>query len=138
MAQKVLSRFGICSKYMHLPITLYCDNSGVVANSKESRSHKRDKHIKRKYYLIREIVQRGDIIIKQIVSEHNIVDPFTKALTAKVFGGDLVSLGLRVVQTRTNGRKNYEVSDTLVYCIYMLFLYKLNIMYIYSLKFQSK
>ncbi|KAL0554623.1 hypothetical protein IC582_008549 [Cucumis melo] len=30
---------------MHLPITLYCDNSGAVANSRESRSHKRGKHI---------------------------------------------------------------------------------------------
>ena len=28
-------------------ITLYCDNSGAVANSKEPRSHKREKHIER-------------------------------------------------------------------------------------------
>ena len=41
---------------MHLPITLYCDNSGAVANSKELRSHKCDKHIERKYHLTREIV----------------------------------------------------------------------------------
>ena len=37
---------------MSMPITLYCDNSGVVANSKEPRSHKRGKHIKCKYHLI--------------------------------------------------------------------------------------
>ena len=37
-------------------ITLYCDNSGAIANSKEPRSHKRGKHIERKYHLIREIV----------------------------------------------------------------------------------
>ncbi|KAA0048611.1 gag/pol protein [Cucumis melo var. makuwa] len=30
---------------MHLPITLYCDISGAVANSIEPRSHKREKHI---------------------------------------------------------------------------------------------
>ncbi|KAL0533292.1 hypothetical protein IC582_030105 [Cucumis melo] len=30
---------------MHLPITLYYDNSGAVANSREPRSHKRGKHI---------------------------------------------------------------------------------------------
>ena len=41
-------------------ITLYYDNSGAVANSKEPRSHKRGKHIKRKYHLIREIFNRGD------------------------------------------------------------------------------
>ena len=37
------------------PLTLYCDNSEAVANSKEPRSHKRGKHIERKYHLIREI-----------------------------------------------------------------------------------
>ncbi|TYK04057.1 gag/pol protein [Cucumis melo var. makuwa] len=42
---------------MNLSITLYCDNSGTVANSKEPRSHKREKHIKWKYHLIRKIVQ---------------------------------------------------------------------------------
>ncbi|KAA0054700.1 gag/pol protein [Cucumis melo var. makuwa] len=47
---------------MNLPITLYCDNSGIVANSKEPHNHKRGKHIERKYHLILEIVQRGDVI----------------------------------------------------------------------------
>ena len=42
---------------MYFPITLYCDNSGAIANSKEPRSHKRGKHIERKYHLIREIVE---------------------------------------------------------------------------------
>ncbi|KAA0034970.1 gag/pol protein [Cucumis melo var. makuwa] len=45
---------------MNLSITLYCDNSETVANSKEPRSHKRGKRIERKYHLIREIVQRRD------------------------------------------------------------------------------
>ena len=42
-------------------ITLYYDNSGVVANAKEPRSHKRGKHIERKYHLLQEIVHRGDV-----------------------------------------------------------------------------
>ena len=85
---------------MNLPITLYCDNSGAVANSKEPRSHKRGKHIERKYHLIREIVQRGDVIVTKIASEHNIADPFTKTLTAKVFKDHLESLGLRDMYIR--------------------------------------
>ena len=44
-------------------IILYCDNSGVVANAKEPRSHKRGKHIERKYHLIHEIVSREDAIV---------------------------------------------------------------------------
>ncbi|KAA0061924.1 gag/pol protein [Cucumis melo var. makuwa] len=79
----------------HLPITLYCDNSGAVANSREPRSHKWGKHIERKYHLIREIVHRGDVVVTQISFEQNIADPFTKALTAKVFESHLQSLGLR-------------------------------------------
>ena len=39
-------------------ITIYCDNSGAVANSREPRNHKRGKHIERKYHLLREIVHR--------------------------------------------------------------------------------
>ena len=37
---------------MEKPLVLYCDNSGAVANSKELSSHKRGKHIERKYHLI--------------------------------------------------------------------------------------
>ena len=61
-------------------ITLHCDNSGAVANAKEPRSHKRGKHIERKYHLLREIIRRGDVKVSQIVSEDNLADPFTKAL----------------------------------------------------------
>ncbi|KAA0043001.1 gag/pol protein [Cucumis melo var. makuwa] len=79
---------------MNSHITLYCDNGGTVANSKEPYSHKQGKHKERKYHLIREIVQRGDVIVTKIASKHNIVDPFTKTLTVKVFEGYLESLGL--------------------------------------------
>ena len=37
---------------MEKPLVLYRDNSGAVANSKEPKSHKRRKHIERKYNLI--------------------------------------------------------------------------------------
>ncbi|KAA0064127.1 retrovirus-related pol polyprotein from transposon tnt 1-94 [Cucumis melo var. makuwa] len=85
---------------VNLSITQYCDNSGTVANSKEPRSHKRGKHIKRNYYLIREIVQQRDVIVTKIASEHNIVDLFTKTLTAKVFEDNLENLGLRDMYIR--------------------------------------
>ena len=79
---------------MNMFITLCCDNSGTVANSKEPRSEKREKHIEWKYYLIWKIVQRGDVIVSKIALENNIVDSFTKTLTTKVFEGHLESLDL--------------------------------------------
>ena len=56
---------------MQFPITLYCDNSGAVSNSKEPRTHKKGKHIKRKYHLIRYCAKKrcsGDQNIKMIMS----------------------------------------------------------------------
>ena len=70
-------------------IKLYCDNSGVMTNSKEPMSHKRGKHIKRKYHLIREIVYQGYINVMKISSENNLVDPFTKTLAEMTFNRHL-------------------------------------------------
>ena len=78
-------------------ITLYCNNSGAVANSKEPRSHKREKHIERKYHLIREIVSRGDAIVSQIASKDNLAYPFTKGLTQKIFDQHVERMGVRCI-----------------------------------------
>jgi hypothetical protein len=76
-------------------ITIYCDNSGAVANSKEPRAHKASKHIERKYHLIRDIVKRGDVAVVKIASEDNLADPFTKSLPAKTFDGHVEKMGVR-------------------------------------------
>ena len=80
---------------MDKPITLYCDNSGAVANSREPRSHKRGKHIERKYHLIREIVNRGDVIVTKIPTLDNLADPFTKTLSEKLFFKHIEEMSLK-------------------------------------------
>ena len=80
---------------MDKPITLYCDNSGAVANSREPRSHKRGKHIERKYHLIREIVNRGDVTVTKIPTLDNLTDPFTKTLSEKLFFKHIEEIGLK-------------------------------------------
>ena len=35
------------------PVTLYCDNTGAIANAKEPRSHSTAKHILRRFHVIR-------------------------------------------------------------------------------------
>ena len=77
------------------PITIYCDNSGVVANAVEPRAHQRKKHIAHKYHLIRDIIQRGDVAITKIASANNVVDPLTKALSQKVFKKHLEVIGIK-------------------------------------------
>ena len=78
-------------------IDLYCDNTGVIENFKESRHHNRNKHIERRYHLIRSIVERGDVNVLKIASEDNLVDPFTETLPAKVFEKHLEGFGLKDV-----------------------------------------
>ena len=43
-------------------------NSRMVAQSKEPSYHKKRKRMEKKYYLIYEIVKKGDIIVEQILS----------------------------------------------------------------------
>ena len=69
----------------------------MVANTKEPRSHKRGKHIERKYHLIREIVNRGDTVVNQIVSEDNLADLFTKGLAQKIFDQHVEGISVRCI-----------------------------------------
>ena len=62
-------------------ITMYCDNTGAIAQSKEPRSHQKSKRVLRQFHLIREIVERKDMIIEKIPTEDNLAVSLTKAQT---------------------------------------------------------
>ena len=80
-----------------VPITLFCDNSGAVAQSKDPRNHKKGKHIERKYHIIQDIVARGDVMVAKIESGNNLVDLFTKALPQRTFESHLEGMGVQLV-----------------------------------------
>ena len=61
------------------PMKIFCDNTGAIALAKESRFHKRTKHIKRSFNSIRDQVKEGDIEIC-IHTDPNVADPLTKPL----------------------------------------------------------
>ena len=77
--KKFLSDIGVVRMEQVL-ITLFCDNSGAVAQSKDPRNHKKGKNIERKYHIIRDIIAYGDAVLAKIESANNLADPFTKAL----------------------------------------------------------
>ena len=80
---------------MDKAITLYCDNSAAIANTKESRHHKRTKHIDRRYHIIRGYVTEGMVDVCKIASEDNLADPFTKTLVARSFERHVEAMGMR-------------------------------------------
>ena len=94
--KKFLSDLGIV-RIEQVPITLFYDNSGAIAQSKDPRNHKKGKHIKRKYHTIRDIVAQGDIIVAKIDSANNLADPFTKVLPQRTFESHLKGMGVRLV-----------------------------------------
>ena len=67
----------------------------MIAQSNEPRNHSKGKHGERMYHLIRDIVQKGDVLVTQIASADNLEDPFMKALPSKVFERHMDSLAVR-------------------------------------------
>ena len=92
LLKKFLSDLGVV-RIEQVPITLFCDNSRAVAQSKDPRNHKKGKHIERKYHIIRDIIARGDVVVAKIESANNLADPFTKAMAQKTFESHLESMG---------------------------------------------
>ena len=66
-----------------------------MANANELRSHKTGNHIKRNYHSLREIVQRGDVMVCKIALANHLADPFTKTLLQKSFDSHLEGFGMR-------------------------------------------
>ena len=77
------------------PMDLYCDSNGAIALAKEPRSHQKTKHILRKYHLIREFIERGDVKMCKVATELNTADPLTKALSQPKHERHCNALGLR-------------------------------------------
>ena len=74
---------------------IFCDNTGAIALAKESRFHKRTKHIKRSFNSIYDQVKEGDIEICKIHTDLNVADPLTKSLPRAKHDRHQVSMGAR-------------------------------------------
>ena len=92
--KKFITELGVVPSIVD-PIELYCDNNGAIAQAKEPRSHQRSKHILRRYHLIREIIERGDVRICRTSTDSNIADPLTKPLTQQKHDSHSRSIGIR-------------------------------------------
>ncbi|CAI7846734.1 unnamed protein product [Closterium sp. NIES-53] len=62
------------------PPVLYVDNKAMLALCQEHRLEHRTKHIALRYFLARELQQRGQLRLAYMASQANTADVFTKAL----------------------------------------------------------
>ncbi|CAI7825328.1 unnamed protein product [Closterium sp. NIES-54] len=64
----------------HSPPVLYVDNKAMIALFQEHRLEHRTKHIALRYFLARELQQRGQLRLAYVATRANTADIFTKAL----------------------------------------------------------
>ncbi|CAI7817729.1 unnamed protein product [Closterium sp. NIES-53] len=67
------------------PPVLYVDNKAMLALCREHRLEHRTKHIALRYFLARELQQRGQLRLAYVASQANTADVFTKALAPACF-----------------------------------------------------
>ena len=79
------------------PMKIFCDNTGAIALVKESRFHKRTKHINRCFNSIRNQVKDGYIEICKIHMDLNVADPVTKPLSRAKHDQHQDSMGVRII-----------------------------------------
>ncbi|WVZ90219.1 LOW QUALITY PROTEIN: hypothetical protein U9M48_036540 [Paspalum notatum var. saurae] len=86
--RKFVSELGVVPSAL-CPLDLYYDNM-----AKEPRSHQKSKHILRRYHLIREIIDRGDVKICKVHTDLNVADPLTKPLPQSKFEAHTKAMGI--------------------------------------------
>lgn len=67
------------------PVVIYIDNKSAIDLAKNPVFHGHSKHIDIRYHFIRECIERGVIVIKQISTGEQRADVLTKAMTTAKF-----------------------------------------------------
>ena len=66
----------VCKAY-----PLFCDNHSAITHAKDSTLHARSKHIDIRYHWIHDIVNSGEVELKDICTNENCADMLTKVTT---------------------------------------------------------
>ena len=67
------------------PIELFGDNKGARDLAYNPEHHARTKHIDRRHFYVREMVENGELVVPYVNTDENLADFFTKPLSAKKF-----------------------------------------------------
>jgi len=84
ISYRILFKVGVAYSIVR-PLKIYCDNSATVFFSTNDKYSKCVKHMKLKYFFIKEEVQKHRVSIKHLSIDLMIVNPSTKWLLPKVF-----------------------------------------------------
>ena len=79
-------------------VLVLCDNKGAIDLSKNSVHHSRKKHIEIRHHILRDNVQKGNILLEKVASEDNVADILTKSLKCETFNYLRLGLGMTTHQ----------------------------------------
>ena len=77
------------------PVSIYCENTGAIANAREPRTHSTAKHILRRFHVTRDYIKDGHIKICKIHMDLNAADPMTKPLLQGKLDQHRETIGVR-------------------------------------------
>ena len=76
---------GIDPKYVLEPTSISTDNKGAHDLSYNPEFHKRSKHIQRRHFYVRDVVEDHELVVPLIKTDDNPADFFTKSVTSDKF-----------------------------------------------------
>ena len=92
--KRFLQRLGITT-HSEEAVTLYSNSTAALVYAKEPKYHRKSKHIEIKHHFIRDMVARGEVVMKHISTRSMVVEPLTKPIARDVFQSHVGSMGLR-------------------------------------------
>ncbi|KAM1772047.1 hypothetical protein ACFX11_046791 [Malus domestica] len=92
--KKFITELGVVPTITSL-VTLYCDNSGAIAQAKEPRAHQKNKHFDRRFNIIRRYAAEGKVNILKVASADNVADPLTKPMSQIQLDRHMDKMGIR-------------------------------------------
>jgi Reverse transcriptase (RNA-dependent DNA polymerase) len=77
------------------PTPIHVNNQSAIAIARNPEFHDRTKHIKVRYHFLRQVVEKGDIVLKYLPTGEQIADALTKGLSREKHEGFAKMMGLR-------------------------------------------
>ena len=76
---------GICASYVSGPTNTSTDNKGAHDLSYNPEFHARSKHIKRRHFYVRDMVEAHELVVPLVKTDDNPADFFTKPMSPDKF-----------------------------------------------------
>ncbi|GJU35583.1 hypothetical protein Tco_1183937 [Tanacetum coccineum] len=76
------------------PMEMLCDNEPIPVITEDPAILKGARHFQRKYHYIREVIQRGEIVLKKVHTYDNVADLFTKPMSFNKHFEHAIKIGI--------------------------------------------